>query len=63
MRPLSALEALRLGSRQGWSPLRSDPRAPLLDPGANVFIDDQDEDESSYTVLLSQSKDPPDAPE
>ena len=65
MCPLLALEALRLGSRQGWSLLRSDPRAPLPDPGANVFIniDDQDEDESSYTVSLSHSKDPPDAPE
>lgn len=50
---------------QGWSPLRSDPWAPLPDPGANVFIDidDQVEDESSYTVSLSHSKDPPDAPE
>lgn len=46
-------------------PLRSDPWASLPDPGANAFIDidDEDEDDRSYTVSLSHSKDPPDAPE
>lgn len=63
---LPALEALRLGLRcgQGWSH-SEESLGPLPDPGANVFIDigSQVEDESSYAVSLSHSKDPPDAPE